>query len=147
MEIKVQLKQAGKREHKIQTAKLSLKQKPETIEELIQFTVSATYHRYQQKMKRTKQFEAGEMDQLIILSEEEIEDAASSGKVGFDFLHGSSCVTEKEAIAEALQAFEDGLIAIFIDRERLENLSDKIDLTGSETLTFVKLTMLTGRLW
>ena len=147
MEIKVQLKQAGKREHKIQTAKLILKQKPENIEELIRFTVSATYHTYQQKKKRTKQFEAGEIDQLIILSEEEIEDAAAGGKVGFDFLHGNAEVTEKEAIESAFQAFEDGLIAIFIDRERLENLSDKIDLTGSETLTFVKLTMLTGRLW
>lgn len=44
MELKIQIKQAGKREQKIQTAKLRLLAKPENVEELLRYAVSATYH-------------------------------------------------------------------------------------------------------
>lgn len=145
--LNIQLKQAGKRESKIQTVKMMLPQKPETIEELLRYTVLATYHTFQEKQKKTEQFETGNMCQSLLLSEEEIEVGAASGKIGFGFLHGNSKITEKEAIANVLQAFEDGLITVFIDKKRQENLSDKIELSGNETITFVKLTMLTGRLW
>ena len=56
-------------------------------------------------------------------------------------------VSEKKAIETALQAFEDGLVAVFVDGTRYENTADALELTGDETVTFVKLTMLTGRLW
>ena len=147
MELKVQIKQAGKREQKIQTAKLILPKKPETVEELLRYTVTATYHTFQEKRKRTALFEAGRTIPSLILTEEEMEKGADSGKIDFGFLRNSNQVSEEDAVANALLAFEDGLIAVFIDKERKEDLSEKLDLTGNETITFVKLTMLAGRLW
>ena len=49
-----------------------------------------------------------------------------------------------DAINIALNAFDDRLFAMFIDDVRYFNKNDKINLTGGETLTFIKLTMLTG---
>lgn len=147
MELIVQLKQAGKRENKIQTAKLILAKKPNTLEELIRYTVSATFHLYQEKRNKTKRYESGDLSQLVILPEEQIEDASASGKIDFGFLHGRSRVTESEAIETALDAFRDGLVAVFIDKKRQEDLADRLNLSGNETITFVKLTMLAGRMW
>ena len=147
MELKVQIKQAGKREQKVQTAKLMLPKKPETVEELLKSTVSATYHTFQEKRKRTEVFEAGGAVPSLILTEEAIENGAVKGKINFGFLQNSNQVTESEAIANAIRAFEDGLVAVFIDKERKEEPSERIDLTGNEVITFVRLTMLAGRLW
>ena len=49
MEIKVQVKQAGRRENKIVTAKLLLKQAPKTAGELIASTVKAAYAAHYEK--------------------------------------------------------------------------------------------------
>jgi len=62
-------------------------------------------------------------------------------------LKGNKDVDIFSAVDTALQAFEDGLVALFIDDKRFENLDEALNLTGSETLTFVKLTMLAGRMW
>ncbi len=147
MELKVQIKQAGKREQKIQTAKLRVPAKPGTVEDLLRYAVSATYHAFEEKRKRTAVFEAGGNIPCLVLTEEEIENGAAGGKIDFGFLRSSRQVSEAEAIANALLAFADGLIAVFIDKERKEDLSEEINLTGNETVTFVKLTMLAGRLW
>ena len=56
-------------------------------------------------------------------------------------------ISEEEAVKNVLQAFEDGLVAVFIDGNRYESLDNTILLTGKETITFVKLVMLTGRMW
>lgn len=147
MELKIQIKKAGKREQKIQTAKLRVPAKPGTVEELLRYAVSATYHAFEGKRKRTAIFEAGGNIPCLILTEEEIENGAAGGKIDFGFLRSSRQVSEAEAIANALLAFEDGLIAVFIDKERKEDLSEELNLTGNEIITFVKLTMLAGRLW
>lgn len=147
MELNIQIKQVGKRENKIQTAKLILAHKPETVEQLLLYTVSATYHAFQEKQKITEQFEAGNINPILLLTEEEIEDTAARGKIDFGLLKGNTQITEEEAVDNVLKAFEDGLMAVFIDKSRKEELLEKIELTGNEVITFVKLTMLTGRLW
>ncbi len=147
MELKVQIKQAGKRENKTIAAKLFIKDRPDTIGRLITQTVKATYARHYEKADMIQAFENGDLREVIVYSEEEIENKATSGKIDFGFLKNDKKTSEKKAVETALQAFCDGLVAVFIDGERYENIEDKISLTGEETITFVKLTMLTGRLW
>ena len=147
MELKVQIKQAGKRENRITTAKLLLKRVPQTLEELLKFTVKATHSAHVKKTKLIEAFEAGDVSEVIIYTQEQLEDQASTGKIAFGFLKSEKTVSEKQAIETALQAFEDGLVAVFIDGIRYEELQERLHLTGNEIITFVKLTMLSGRMW
>ena len=147
MEFNVQLKSAGKKENKIKTAKLVLNDNPKTVEDLIVFTVRATLTEFQSRGKKSEKLEEGDLRDIIIFDDAELMDKASSGKIGFGFLKGKIRVPEKKALETALQAFEDGIVAVFIDGVRYENLQDKLELKGGETLTFVKLAMLAGRMW
>ena len=47
----------------------------------------------------------------------------------------------------ALQCFEDGIYRIFMDGKQLDRLDREITLGEDSELTFVRLTMLSGRLW
>ncbi len=147
MEIKVQVKQAGRRENKIVTAKLLLKQAPKTAGELIAGAVKAAYAVHYEKTNEIEAFENGDLSGVIIYTQDELEQKAAGGKIDFVFLKNNKKVSEKKAVETALQAFEDGLVAVFVDGTRYENTADALELTGNETVTFVKLTMLTGRLW
>jgi len=138
MEFKVQIKQAGKKVNSITTAVLHLKNNPSTVEELLRLTVKATLAGFKER--------AGNED-AVLLSNQKIEDMASSGKISFSLLEGNSKADEDSAIENALQSFEDGLVALFIDDTRYEDLKQSLSLSGNETLTFVKLTMLAGRMW
>ena len=147
MELKVQMKQAGKRDNAIVTAKLLLKKNPSTIKELLANTVKTTHAMHYAKLDKTDAFENGILSEDILLSEEEIDDKASGGKIDFGFLKNEKLISEEEAVKNVLQAFEDGLVAVFIDGNRYESLDNTILLTGKETITFVKLVMLTVRMW
>lgn len=138
MELKVQMKQTGKKSNSIVTTGLYLKNTPSTIEELLIMTVKATLAGFKKKALN---------EEAILISTEQIDDMASSGKVSFGFIEGNKNIDEKDAIKTVIEAFEDGLVALFIDDIRFEDLKEHINLTGNETLTFVKLTMLAGRMW
>jgi hypothetical protein len=47
----------------------------------------------------------------------------------------------------ALQAVEDGLVRIFREDEELTELDAPLSLPEGATLTFIRLTFLTGRMW
>lgn len=147
MELKVQIKQAGKKENKIVTARLFIKNTPKTIGELLIAAVKATHGQFKEKIKQMEAFENGDLSAIMLFSQEQLEQKAASGKIDFGFLKSSHNVSEKKAIETAVQAFEDGLIALFIDGIRYEEIKEQITLTGEEMVTFVRLTMLSGRLW
>ena len=77
----------------------------------------------------------------------EIEDKAAQGKVSFGVNYGEKNADVSKATDNALEAFTDGIAVIFADGKRLEALDEAIDLTEIKSLTFVKLTMLAGRMW
>lgn len=81
---------------------------------------------------------------LRILSEREIEDALKTGKVtsgGWEFKHRA---LEKTAVADALEAFRDGLYFVFVDGRKIENLEDHVDLKQGSSVMFVRLVALSG---
>ena len=44
-------------------------------------------------------------------------------------------------------AFNDGLFRIFLNDNELSSLEEKIKLQENDKLTFIRLTMLSGRIW
>ncbi|WP_285827881.1 hypothetical protein, partial [Bacteroides acidifaciens] len=84
---------------------------------------------------------------LKYLTQEEVENKATSGKVGFAVNYNGKPAVEVEAITNALQSYEDGIFRIFIDDAEAGDLSSPILLEEDSTLTFIRLAMLSGRLW
>lgn len=44
-------------------------------------------------------------------------------------------------------AFKDGLFRIFLNDNELSSLEENINLQENDKLTFIRLTMLSGRIW
>ncbi len=147
MELNIQMKQAGRRQNKITTAKLLLQHTPQTVGELICYTAEALWHTHTEKVRQSEQFENGDISSVILYEEEELADKAATGRIDFQFLKSSAPITKKQAVATAIEAFEDGIAVLFIDEKQYEKTDEPIALTGKEMITFVKLTMLSGRLW
>ena len=81
------------------------------------------------------------------LTSAEMEDKAADGKVGFEANYNGRPAAETEAIINALQSYEDGIFRIFLDDAELGELSSSVQLKEESTLTFIRLAMLSGRLW
>ena len=85
-------------------------------------------------------------DILFIMTNEHIAEAVRSGKIG-DEVHGDKKANLEKALDTAYLAFEDGLYCIFINDEQSEKLDDNLSLKDGDILTFIRLTMLAGRMW
>ena len=84
---------------------------------------------------------------LKYLTQEEVENKTASGKVGFAVNYNGKPAAEVETITNALQSYEDGIFRIFMDDTEAGDLSSPIQLKEESTLTFIRLAMLSGRLW
>ncbi|WP_107840438.1 hypothetical protein [Metasolibacillus meyeri] len=81
------------------------------------------------------------------LLEEDIEAAYEQGKVGFNHKYNDAKQSEQAAIAEALLAFEDGIYKVLHGERELTKLDEPLHLQADDIFTFIKLTMLSGRLY
>lgn len=83
---------------------------------------------------------------LSVMTNEYIAEVARSGKIG-DEVHGDKKFNLEKALDTAYLAFEDALYCIFINDEQSEKLDDSLNLKDGDILTFIRLTMLVGRMW
>lgn len=139
MKVLVNMKKLGSRRNSITQVPYELDPVPTTVQELITQMVSICVSDYNTRM------ESKEL--LKNLSQAKMEDQAAAGKISFGVNYGEKKAEEDKAIANALQCFEDGIFRIFLGTEQLEKLEDKVSLTEESELTFVRLTMLAGRMW
>lgn len=139
MKVFVNMKKLGSRRNSIVQIPYELDPVPTTVQELITQMVSICVRDYNMRM------ESKEL--LKNLSQAEMEDQAAAGKISFGVNYGEKKAEEDQAIANALQCFEDGIYRVFVGQEQLQKLEDKVTLSEESELTFVRLTMLAGRMW
>ena len=85
---------------------------------------------------------------LRYLTSEEITDAAVVGKIGFGADYNGQVQDLAAAIENARQSFEDGIYRIFINGDEVGDALDMpVTLHENDEITFVRLTMLAGRMW
>ena len=82
---------------------------------------------------------------LAFLTQDEIAEQAKRGKVSFGS-HGGKDADLEKAVVNTIQCFEDGIYRVFADEEELTNLEDKIPWKEGMIFTFIRLTMLSGRI-
>ena len=117
---------------------VELKNKISTTKDLITELVKINIEKFNKKID--------EKDILSIMTNENIAKAARIGKIG-DEVHGDKKANLKKALDTAYLAFEDGLYCIFINDEQTEKLDDSLNLKDGDIITFIRLTMLAGRMW
>ena len=139
MRLFVNVKALGKLRASVEQVPFDIDGRPEDVRGLIIEVVAACVAQFE---KRAVQGEV-----LAAMTADEIADRAMSGKIAFGELTGESNVQLQQAQQNALQCFEDGIYRIFLDGQPLEELDQKIELNEQSQLTFVRLTMLAGRLW
>ena len=139
MKIYVNIKQIGKRKNKIDRKEYEIKGKIETIKDLLIEFVTIN----------VKEFNEGltENDLVPYLTDEKINDLSDTGKISFGVDYNGKKQDLEKAVENALQSYEDGIYRVFINDEEIGKINDKMDLQENDELTFVRLTMLAGRMW
>ena len=155
MEIKVNVKHMGKRKQSVETVAYDLPlgesgdgapgHEPShmgggsfTVRELITELTKAGVEDYNKRLEQP--------EILKCLTKEEIGDKAAGGKISFGAVYGDKEADPRKAADNAIQYFEDGIYRVFADEEELTNLEDKIPWKEGMIFTFIRLTMLSGRI-
>lgn len=139
MNIKVNIKQLGKKRAAVEAEDFRLESRPETVKDLITASVHTCVEEYNGRVRNG--------ESVSPLSEEEISAMSQIGKIAFGINYGGKEADEEEAVKNALLAYEDGLFRIFLGDMEAGTLEDKISLDENGEVTFIKLTMLSGRMW
>lgn len=139
MEIKVNLKQITKRRQSVSPRTYIIDGTPATVRQLILAVTDAGVTEYNQNMDQS--------EILTYLTKEQIDNQSQAGKISFGVNYGERHADPQKARDNAIQCFEDGIYRIFLNDTPLESLDDPIEITKDSVFTFVRLTMLSGRMW
>ena len=77
----------------------------------------------------------------------EIDDMGRIGKIAFGIVYGEKKPDVDEAVKTAIQGFEDGLFRVFRGMDELTELDREEKFNEGDEITFIRLTMLAGRMW
>lgn len=136
MKVYISVKQIKKRASQVTACPYELNTVPGTLRHLISILVSDGVEGYNLRLKET--------GNTVLLTKDEIDDMSQVGKIGFGIPFGSSQADFQEALETAVQGFEDGLYRIFIGEQEVESLDAPLDLHEDDTITIIRLVMLTG---
>ena len=140
MRLNVQIKQLGARGKKVSPVPFEIDGVPSTAEELITATVKKCVDEYNERVKRG--------DVVVSpLEERQIKDMADIGRITFGICYGNKQQDVQKAVENAVQAFKDGIVCVFINDVKLSSPDEKIELKEDDVLSFIRLTMLAGRIW
>ncbi len=138
IDISINLKTLGKRKVLSQDRKIAIPARIDRPEALIEWLVRLG----------VRNFNAGTNAVEVAgwLSGQRIEELGRYGKVSFGERYNAAAQDEEQAVRNALQSFTDGLYRILVNRDEVTS-GDRFQLKENDVLTFIRLTMLSGRSW
>lgn len=139
MKIHVTMKSLAKRKDYLTKKQIFLEETPRTLRELLTVLVTSNVQEFNATQTET--------NLVSFLTNDEIQQQALTGKVGFGSKYNDQKSDLETAVKTAIQAFEDGLFRVFINEKEPSDLDARLDLQEGDQLTFIKLTMLAGRMW
>ena len=144
MEIKVTVKQLGRKHPVLSEQKIEIAYEDFniTLENLLKLIVQQQVEAF-----NAKSFELEDEDYAKIPQDNYLNILTDTGKVGFGSIYNLKKADVDKAQENAIQAFKDGMFAVFYNDEQLEDLSQAIDLNLSHSFTFIRLTFLAGSYW
>ena len=139
MTIYVMMKHPSNLHKQVKAIPLVLPAEPNTLRELIATCVESCVCAYRERARASSH--------PTPLSDEAFANMEALGKFAFGVHYKDREVDLPTAIETALQAVEDGLVRIFLEDRELTDLNTPLQLSEGATLTFIRLAMLTGRMW
>ena len=139
MTIQVMLKNPSNLHKPVKPCPMELSAAPHTLRELITACVDACITAYRNRAK--------ESQNPAPLTDEKFAGMEAIGKFAFGVHYNDREIDRNKAVANVLLAVEDGLVRIFLEDGELTDLNVPLTLSEGATLTFIRLTFLTGRMW
>ena len=138
MSVKVYIsaKQIRKRGNQVAACPYELPAAPETLRQLITILVSHSVESYNRRLLAK--------EDIPLLTKDDIDDMSQVGKIGFGIPFGSRQADLTDALETAMQGFADGLYRLFVGEKEIESLDAPLDLQEEDTITIIRLVMLTG---
>ena len=137
--IYVSLKHMGNIAKKVKEHPFVLGKTPETLRELIEQAVKTCIEAYRERAKNPEFPDP--------LTDEQFYDMQQIGKFAFGVHYNENEINEAKAVAAATDAVADGLVRVFCQNEEITGLDTGLDIKEGDVFTFVRLTMLSGRMW
>lgn len=107
-----------------------------TLRDLIGRVVRAEVEAFRKRQQERRLFRA--------LTEKQIQEGATKGKIESGGSDLAQKVDADEAVATALEAFEDGLYLVVVDEQEQRSLDAQVYLQPDSKVAFVRLVMLAG---
>lgn len=139
MKVFVNVKQIGKRKNKIDKKEYEISGEIKTVKDLLTEFVTINVNKFNEGLT--------ENDVVPYLTDEKISDLSETGKISFGVDYNGQKQDLEKAIENALQSYEDGIYRVFVNDEEVGEIESEINLKENDELTFVRLTMLAGRMW
>ena len=138
MTVYVKVKALAKRRPIIEKEPIEIDENISTSDELVAYIVRRNVAEYNAK--------AADAPIFPYLTDDDLEDGIRFGKLGFGDRKNENTQDMQDAVSNALTCYADGIFKLFIGDEEILP-GQLIKLKENDEITFVRLTMLTGRLW
>lgn len=144
MEIKVTVKQLGKKQPLLKEKSVEIKHEQSSIllKDLLALIVEEQVSNYNKKP-----VDNNENDTTHSPQKNYLELLSDTGKAGFGNIYNEAKADLIKAQENVHQSFEDGIIAVFQGDDELTSLDQNIDLNLNFPFTFIRLTFLAGSFW
>ncbi|MBR2371145.1 MAG: hypothetical protein IKA82_03910 [Clostridia bacterium] len=139
IQIYVAMKHAGNVTKRVKEYPFMLGKTPRTLRELIEASVNSCIDVYKARAISAKS--------PVPITDEQYECMREIGKFAFGVHYNENVIDENEAIKTAIDAVADGLVRVFKGNVEITDLDAEIDISEDDVFTFVRLTMLSGRMW
>ena len=139
IQIYVALKHMGNVTKKVKEYPFLLGKTPRTFRELIEESVKSCISAYKARANSAKN--------PVPLTDEQFDGMREIGKFAFGVHYNENEIDECKAIQTAIDAVTDGLVRVFRGNDEITDLDAEIEISEGDVFTFVRLTMLSGRMW
>jgi hypothetical protein len=139
LKILVTMKSLAKRRNFLMEQEYILPDAPSTLRDLLTELVKIEATRYNAKET--------EAVMVPFLTDAHLLQQAEKGKVSFHVKYNELNADLQKAIETMVQSFSDGLFKVFHNGEEKLELDEPMQVQDGDRFTFIKLTMLAGRMW
>lgn len=139
IQIYVALKHMGNVTKKVKEYPLFFSKTPRTFRELIEESVKSCISAYKARANNSKN--------PTPLTDEQFDGMKEIGKFAFGVHYNENETDEHKTIQTAIDAVTDGLVRVFKGNDEITDLDAEIEISEGDVFTFVRLTMLSGRMW
>lgn len=140
MEIRISIRQIGKRRNAVEAVPFALPDRPETLRGLIASAARVCAEGYNARLLAWE-------SRIRPMTQEQLTQMETVGKLAFGVVYGEKPADPEKAAADAVQAFEDGLFRVFRGQTELTDPDAPLELTENDEFTLIRLVMLTGSIW